>query len=138
MKKKFLRRDAKRSGKFGKGKGKKAKWRRPTGRHNKMREKKKGYPAVVGIGNRTAKKTRGQFEKKMPVLVMNARDLEKIGKDGIGLIGKIGTKNKIEIAKKAKEMKIKLKNLNSESFLKKNLKSKEPKNSPEKGEVEKK
>ncbi|PJE81169.1 50S ribosomal protein L32e [Candidatus Pacearchaeota archaeon CG10_big_fil_rev_8_21_14_0_10_32_42] len=116
----FLRRDVTRFSKFGKGRGKKAKWRRPTGRDNKMREKRKGYPAVVGIGSRTMKKIRGLFEEKKPIKVMNLQDLEKIGKNEIGVVGNVGNKKKIEISKKAKELKIKLKNLNSEKFLKKN------------------
>ncbi len=40
-------------------------------------------------------------------------------KNQIVIIGHIGKKKKIEIAKKAKEMKIHLQNLNIEKFLKK-------------------
>lgn len=122
MAKTFLRRDAARFPKFGKGRGKKAKWRRPTGRDNKMREKRKGYPAVVGIGERKMKIIRGKLNEKTPVVVMNIKDLEKIGKNQIGVVGKVGKKNKIEISKKATEMKVELKNINPKTFLKKNLK----------------
>ena len=120
---KFLRRDAKRFSKFGKGKGKKAKWRKPTGRDNKMREKRKGYAAVVSIGYRSDKDVRGTLKEKTPVTVMNVNDLKKIGKENIGLVGNVGAKKKVEIVKKAKEMKVELKNINVEAFLKKLNKS---------------
>jgi len=116
---KFLRRDSARYSKFGNGKGKKAKYRKPTGRDNKMREGIKGKAPTVSIGYRSNKKTRGLFDSKSPVLVMNIKDLEKIKEKEIGFVGKVGQKKRIEIAKKAKEMKIILKNINVESFLKK-------------------
>ncbi len=116
---KFLRRDAKRFSKFGKGKGKKASWRKPTGRDNKMREKRRGYAPVVSIGYRSDKKIRGTIEEKNPIIVMNINDLAKIGEENIGIVGNVGIKKKIEIVKKAKEMKIELKNVNIEAFLKK-------------------
>lgn len=116
---KFLRRDAKRFSKFGKGKGKKASWRKPTGRDNKMREKRRGYAPVASIGYRSDKKIRGTIEEKNPIIVMNINDLAKIGEENIGIVGNVGIKKKIEIVKKAKEMKIELKNVNIEAFLKK-------------------
>ncbi len=122
---KFLRRDVNRFAKFGKGKGKKAKWRAPKGRDNKMREKRKGYPVVVSIGYKSEKTLRGKINEKEPVTIMNILDLKKIGKDQIGLIGKVGKKKKIEIVTEAKKMKVELKNVNIESFLKKLNKAKE-------------
>jgi large subunit ribosomal protein L32e len=116
---KFLRRDASRFSKFGKGRGKKVTWKKPKGRDNKMREKRKGYPAVVSIGYRSDKKSRGTIKEKTPVSIMNINDLKKIGKENIGVVGNVGKKKKIEIVKKAKEMKIELKNINVEAFLKK-------------------
>ncbi len=115
----FLRRDAKRFLKFGKGRGKKAKWRSPKGRDNKMREKRKGYPAVVSIGYGSEKSIRGKLNEKEPVTIMNVIDLKKIGKDQIGLVGKVGQKKKVEIVTQAAKMKIELKNINIEAFLKK-------------------
>lgn len=116
---KFLRRDATRFSKFGNGRGKKAGWRKPKGRDNKMREKRRGYAPSVSIGYRTDKKVRGIINEKTPVNIMNINDLKKIGKNEIGIVGNIGKKNKIEIVKKAKELKIELKNINIEAFLKK-------------------
>ena len=120
----FLRRTGNRFSKLGKGRKKKQKWRKPTGRDNKMREKRKGYPAVVQIGYKQEKKLRGVINEQVPVMIMNVGDLKKIKKNEIGIIGKVGQKKKIEIAKVAKEKKIQLYNLNAGKFLKKVEKAK--------------
>jgi large subunit ribosomal protein L32e len=131
MKPKFLRRTWKRYSKLGRGKKKKQVWRKPKGRHNKMREKRKGYPSVVKIGYKKEKKLKEEEKKKM-VIVHNLRELENNKNAEKILIGNIGKKKKISIAKKAKEMKIKIHNLNLKKFLKKEdktstkLKEKEP------------
>ncbi|MBU4308428.1 MAG: eL32 family ribosomal protein [Nanoarchaeota archaeon] len=114
---KFLRRTSDRYSKLGKGRKKKQIWRRPTGRDNKMREKRRGYPAIVSIGH----KKESSKEKKL-VIVRNLNDLKKIKEKEMILIGKIGMKNKLEILKKAKEMKIVVYETNIDKFLKKNRK----------------
>ena len=114
----FLRRDCTRFPKFGKGKGKKATWRKPKGRDNKMREKRKGYPAVVSIGY-------GTKDRKEAIIINNVKDLAKLTKEDLIVVGNVGQKKKIEIAKKAKEANLKLSNLNSKAFLKK-LEKKKP------------
>ena len=48
--KKFLRRTWDRYSKLGKGRKKLQKWRKPSGRDNKIREKKKGHSRLVDIG----------------------------------------------------------------------------------------
>ncbi len=122
---KFLRRTSKRYSKLGKGRKKKQVWRRPTGRDNKMRERRKGYPAVVSVGYKTNKK-----EHKNIFRIENLNDFEKVQKEDVVIFGKMGKKKKIELAKKAKEMKIEISNLNIEKFLqsavKKNPKKVEP------------
>jgi len=75
-----------------------------------MREKRKGYPKIVSIGYKNP-------INKKPILVKNISELEKV-KDNAVIIGNIGKKKKIEIAKKAKEMKISVQNLNVKEFLK--------------------
>ena len=120
---KFLRRTSKRYSKLGRSKKKKQVWRRPRGRDNKMREKRKGYPTVVSIGYR-----KKNSQRKNILTIRNTHDLEKIGKDKIVVLGKIGRKNKIKIARKLSEMKIPIKNLNLRKFLK-NI-DKEKKNEP--------
>jgi large subunit ribosomal protein L32e len=125
---KFLRRTSARLSKLGKKRRKKQVWRSPTGRDNKMREQRRGKPAIVSIGYSTEKKERGKINGKNPVFVKNIRELEKIEKNQIVVLGKIGKKKKIEIAKKAKELKIEIVNLNIEKFLEKNEKKVEVKN----------
>ncbi len=116
---KFQRRVGGRFSKLGKGRKKKQKWRNPTGRHNKMRNKERGYPATVSIGYGTDKRVRGKIDGKMPKKIYNLKDLEMLGKHEIGILGKIGMKKKMEIAKKAKEMKAHIHNLNIEKILEK-------------------
>jgi len=115
----FLRRTSNRYSKLGKGRKKKQIWRRPTGRDNKMREKRRGYPARVSIGYKKTKK-----EKE--IIIQNPKELEKVNKKSIIVIGNVGKKKKIEIVKRAKELKIQLSNVNVNTFLEKNkLKKKE-------------
>ncbi len=127
MVKKFLRRVWARYSKLGRKRKKKQKWKRPTGRDNKMREKRKGYPKVVSIGYGKEKKLRGTINGKKPIIVRNVKELEKIGKDEIVIIGNVGKKKKLEIAKKINEMKIEVHNLNIKKFLKKYEKKEENK-----------
>src|SRR3989344_416265 len=131
---KFLRRTWSRYAKLGKGRKKKQVCRKPTGRHNKMREQRKGSAAIVSIGYRSSKKLR---DKKF-VKINNLKDLENIRlsqarsdssgsqvkENVIAIIGSVGKKKKIEIAKKSKEMKIEIYNMNPEKFLKLNTKIK--------------
>jgi len=125
---KFLRHTAHKYSKLGLRRKKKQIWRRPTGRDNKMREQRRGHPPIVSIGYSTHKKTRGTINGKIPVLIRNVSDVQKIQKNQIALLGKIGKKNKIEIAKKAKELKVEIYRFNSEKFLKLNEKKAEVKN----------
>ena len=74
---KFLRRNYNRHSKIGKRRNKKLKWRKPTGRDNKMRDKRRGYPAVVSIGYK-------QKEKKNILIINNPKDLEKAEKKSCG------------------------------------------------------
>ncbi|MBT3404834.1 50S ribosomal protein L32e [archaeon] len=113
---KFLRRDAARYVKLGKRTKKNQKWRRPTGRDNKMREQKKGYPAVVAIGYKKGEADRIKIET-----IENMKELENVKSKEITLAS-IGKKKKIELVKKAKELGIKILNLNEKKFLKKNEK----------------
>ena len=114
---KFLQRDSNRHSKLGHLRKKKQKWRRPTGRDNKMREKRRGYPKVVSIGYSKDKSVRGTIEGKKPIVVLNVKDLETV-KNNLIIIGAVGNKKKIEILKKAKEMKIEIYNINEKKFMK--------------------
>ena len=118
---KFLRRIWSRYSKLGKKRKKKQVWRKPTGRDNKMREKRKGYPAVVSIGYKADKNSRGTIKGKEQILVKNLKDLEKVKDNEIAIIGSVGKKKKLEIAEKAKDMKIQIYNLNAKKYLKEKL-----------------
>ena len=109
---KFLRRDYIRYSKIGKNRKKLQKWRRPRGRHNKMREDRKGYPITVRIGFKRPKMDSGKIKGLTPYLVNNAKELEKATKGNIIILGKVGAKKKIELIKKANEMKLEILNLN--------------------------
>ncbi len=114
---KFLRRIWSRYSKLGRKRKKKQVWRRPKGRDNKMREKRKGYPKTVSVGYIGDKEVKGTIEGKKSIMIRNVKDLEMINKNEIGIIGNIGKKKKIEIAKKAKEKGIPIHNLNIKTFL---------------------
>ena len=116
----FLRRTSNRYSKLGKGRKKKQIWRRPTGRDNKMRERRRGYPAKVSIGYKNAEKEKG-------VVIKSPKELERVDKKSIIIVGNVGKKRKIEIAKKAKELKIQLSNLNAKKFLEENKPKKKKK-----------
>jgi large subunit ribosomal protein L32e len=128
---KFLRRKTHAYSKLGKGRKKKQVWRKPTGRDNKMREKRKGRPAVVSLGYGSAKISRNKLKNKIPIRIMNPNDLNKITNKNIAIIGAVGKKKKLEIAEQAKKMKIDIYNMNAEKFIEKNKK-------PEKKKIEKK
>ena len=133
---KFIRRNWRFKSRLGKGRKKKQVWRRATGRHNKIREKRKGYPIKVMIGFRTEKKKRNTIQNTKPVIVLNVKGLEKVGKGQSALIGKVGNKKRIEILKVAKERKIAIVNLNVKRKLK--MLDKKKTNSSIKTEGEKK
>ena len=120
---KFLRRNSDRHSKLGRKRRKKQIWRKPKGRHNKMRDQKRGYPDIVSIGYRKNRKNQGKIDGMKPVLIRNVNDIEKIKTGEIGMVGSIGMKKKIEIVRRAKERGIPLCNIKIEKFLKKNIKT---------------
>ena len=111
---KFLRRNISLHFRIGKGRKKKQVWRKPKGRDNKMRESRKGRPPLVSIGYKRKK------EKKNIIMIYNLHDLGNAGKQDTVILGKVGRKRKIEILKKAMEMKVNFQNINMGKFLKKN------------------
>ncbi|MEK6925682.1 MAG: eL32 family ribosomal protein [Nanoarchaeota archaeon] len=133
---KFLRRLAHRESKLGKNRKKKQIWRRATGRHNKMREKRRGYPQIVGVGHKKEKKIRNKIQGKRITKIENMGEMEKVNPGQIIIIGNVGRKKKVEIIKKAKEKKIEIYGINPDKFINKHLekdsKSKGKKNEPKK------
>lgn len=116
---KFLRRITNRYKKLGGmgGKKKNLKWRRPRGRDNKMRDRRRGYARTVTIGYGNKKEERGKIKGKEVVLVYNIPEMLKTHEEKKGVMfGKIGMKRKKEMAKIAEEKKIYIYNLNLKSF----------------------
>lgn len=114
MSKKFVRRDTKRYSKLGKNRKKIQRWRSVTGRDNKIRLNKAGYPTKVKVGFKSSKKESGKISGLTPILVRNTKDLETLDKKSAVIIAKVGAKKKLDIIKKAIEMKLKILNLAKE------------------------
>lgn len=89
------------------------KWRRPKGLHSKMKRGLKRRPPMVEIGYGGPAKTRGLhpsgFEE---VLVYNVDDLKNIDpkKQAVRIGGTVGTKKRITIEDRAKELGIRVLN----------------------------
>jgi ribosomal protein L32E len=115
---KFLRRRWYSYGKLGKRRKKKQVWRRPSGRDNKMRDKRRGYLASVSIGYRTDKDFRGKIKEKTPIMVYNMKELLLVKKDQIAIFANVGAKKRIELSKVAEEKKIDVSNVNTKKLVK--------------------
>lgn len=77
-----------------------------------MRKKRKSYPASPSVGYKSSRKESGKIENLIPVLVYNIQDLQKLQKSNSAIIAsRVGAKKKIDLIKKASEMKIKILNL---------------------------
>jgi len=114
MSKEFTRTDVSRYLKLGRRK-KRRTWRKAKGRDNKIRLKRFGYPTSPTIGHKSPKQESGKIKGLTPVLVRNVKDLEKLDKDSIPILAKIGAKKKLDVIKKAEEMKIKILNVKKEA-----------------------
>ncbi|MAG38431.1 50S ribosomal protein L32e [Candidatus Pacearchaeota archaeon] len=102
MAKKFVRQDSMRHLKLGKKRTKLQKWRKPKGRHSKMRLKRKSYPATVSMGYKKPQKESGKIKGKLPITVSTFSDLNKVQKENIIVLSRrLGAKKKIELIKKA-------------------------------------
>jgi large subunit ribosomal protein L32e len=111
MSSKFLRTDWMRFSRLGKNRKKKQVWRRARGKHSKIRRKRFGYPAMPTVGYQTARKEKGKIEGLIPIRITNLKDLSLATKDNIIILGRVGAKKKLELIKKAEQMKIKIQNL---------------------------
>lgn len=112
MSKLFKRTDWMRSFKLGKGKRKVA-WRRPTGTHSKIRRKRFGYPSKPTVGHRTPTTEQNLIKGVKATLVRNVNDLSNVEKGNGIIIARVGAKKKMDIIKKAQEMKVQILNMKS-------------------------
>ncbi len=109
----FLRVDTNRFLRLGKKRRKLQKWRRARGKSNKMRLGRAGYASVPKVGFKTARKDAGKIMGLAPKLVHNIKELESLGKNDIAIIARIGARKKLELIKRAEELKIKILNIGS-------------------------
>lgn len=140
----FLRKDTFKRSKLGRGRRKKQIWRRAIGRHNKIREKNKGYGRQPSIGYGNPNSIRGKINGLTPVMIYNENSLKEVKNNEIAIIGKIGRKNKIKIAETALAKNIKIANFDIKKFLEEikkereeKLKKKDEKNKEKTAEEEK-
>ncbi|HDD72767.1 MAG TPA: 50S ribosomal protein L32e [Candidatus Aenigmarchaeota archaeon] len=88
-------------------------WRRPKGRHSKLRMREKSRGKVPCIGYSSPKSVRGldRFGYR-EIRVFNVRDLENINpEEEVAVIsGTVGKKKRMEIVKAAEQKKIIVKN----------------------------
>lgn len=108
MTRKFLRTDYMRYSRLGKKRKKLQVWRRARGKHSKIRRKRFGYPVMPTVGYMTARKDAGKIDGLKPLLVHNLNELSQADKNSIVILARVGAKKKIELMKKAEEMKIKI------------------------------
>jgi large subunit ribosomal protein L32e len=108
---KFLRQETWRFKRLGSHKKKLATWRRPRGKHSKMRLKRTGYPVQPGIGFGTPRKHSGRVKGLIPVRVSNVNEVSLMQKGQIAIIARVGAKKKLDIIKKAESMGIPLSNV---------------------------
>ena len=120
---KFLRKDWHKISGLGLRRKSKQVWRKPKGRHNKLREKHKSKGLWPSIGYRRESSSRGLVRNLKPARVSNVPELEKLNKSNIAVVSSVGMKKKIEIIKKAMQMGIKT-NINEKKFLERAEKNK--------------
>jgi ribosomal protein L32E len=118
VQKKFKRTNFANYSKLGVRRKNKQKYRRGIGLDNKMRLNMKGHLKNVRVGFRTAKKTRDLIGDLKPVTISNVKDLTKVKQGMIGMIAKVGNKNKKEILEYATKNNIKI-NLDAKKELSK-------------------
>jgi ribosomal protein L32E len=99
--KKFIRRNWDKYKRLG-GRRKKLVWRRPKGIHNKMRERRAGYPSRPEMGMKN-------YGKEIK-LIRNMKELETCRKGEEIIIARVGKKLRLEIEKKASEIRVKILN----------------------------
>ena len=89
------------------------KWRKPKGRHSKMRLHKDGQPAVVRVGYGSDASTRGLIRGLEPVYVSTVAEVELLdGAKQVAIIRSgVGTKKRVTIVEVAEKKNVTIANL---------------------------
>ncbi len=110
----------------------KSRWRKPRGTHNKKRMGKEFTGASPSIGYGTPASIRGKRNGMEEVLVCNVSELEGLKDVLLRISAKVGKRKRLEIAKKAKALSLKIVNFR-ENGSKKPAEKPEKKPAPKKG-----
>ncbi|MBS3134367.1 hypothetical protein J4214_04000 [Candidatus Woesearchaeota archaeon] len=88
------------------------KWKKPRGKHNKIRLGKKGKRLRPKIGYSNSKTLKNKIQNLIPVTIKNEKDISLINKeDNIAIISKsLGIKKRINIVRKLLDSNIKVAN----------------------------
>jgi large subunit ribosomal protein L32e len=113
MARQFLRAETFTLSRLGRTRKKLRKWRRPRGKSNKIRLGRAGNPVGVSVGFKTPRKEAGRIFGLIPKLVHNIKELESLTKENVAILARVGARKKLEIIKKADELKIRITNLGS-------------------------
>lgn len=92
------------------------KWRKPKGMGNKVRRNRRGKPSMPEVGFKSPKLVRGLNKAGLSeIIVNNLSDLTKINsKTQVAVIGStVGSRKKLDILNKAKELKLNISNVKS-------------------------
>jgi large subunit ribosomal protein L32e len=82
-------------------------WRKPKGRHSKLRLKRRGKAKMVSVGYRAPEEVRGLFKGNIQqVLVSKPEHLKFIKKGEVAVLKKTSNKNRLEILLEAKKLNI--------------------------------
>lgn len=103
---KFLRTDWHKKIRLGKGVKKNQKWHGAKGRQNKLRLNRKGRMQRPKVGWGATMGTKGFVGGVEAVRVENIKEVEAVKKGQGIIVAKVGKKKRMEIIKKANEMKI--------------------------------
>ncbi len=97
------------------------KWRRPRGIDSKRRLRKDGHQKRPSIGYSSPSDVRGLTQQGLrEIVINNPEQLKNVTKDHSVIVGRtVGTKKRLAIINKAKELKLTIANLNVEDVLKK-------------------
>lgn len=114
----FIRQDYQRRKKL----GRKLKWRKPKGIHSKIRHHFKGRRKMPSPGYKSPRKAKGLHSSGLRMVpVHSIEDIKKIknGSEGAVISKNVGIKKKLGILKMAKEIEVKVLNLNIDEQIKK-------------------